>query len=197
MKNLAQKAIKAIAVAIMLSTGCAKPANDQAQIAVQFGSYTTAGKSNNLLRLLLPEAQASVSNLKLCFKRLRFKMADEATSSDPAVDSDNIDFNLGEIDITSGSTALGVITLPKGNYKRVEFDLENSCANGKSINLVNSNGSYSSTERITIKFEGDFTASADGTLTLGVQQILTQLNSYSAAVSLKTSAEAISGVLSN
>lgn len=197
MKYLAQNAIRMIAVTAMLYTGCANKPSDQAQIAVQFGSYTTAGKSNNLLKLFLPEAQASVANLKLCFKRLRFKMADETTAIDPSADSDNIDFNLGEIDITSGSTALGVISLPKGNYKRVEFDLENSCASGKSITLLNSNGSYSSVERVTIKFEGDFTANADGTLTLGVQQILTQLNSYNGAASLKTSAEAISGVLSN
>ena len=197
MKCLTQNAIRTIALTAMIYTGCAQKPADQAQIAVQFGSYTTAGKNNNLLRLFLPEAQASVSNLKLCFKRLRFKMADEATAVDPITDSDNIDFDLGEIDVTSGSTALGVITLPKGNYKRVEFDLENSCAGGKSITLINTNGSYSSSERVTIKFEGDFTANADGTLTLGVQQILTQLNGYNGAASLKTSAEAISGVLSN
>jgi len=202
MKSLTQNAIKTIATIGLLFTGCAKPTSGvQHQIAVQFGSYTTAGtkiKRNNLLRLFLPEAQAAVSNLKLCFKRLRFKMADEVTNPDPTLDSDNIDFSLGEIDISAGSTALGVISLPAGNYKRVEFDLENSCASGKSMSLVNTNGSYTSTERVTIKFEGDFSANADGTLTLGVQQILTQLNSYDGlSASLKVSAEAISGVLNN
>lgn len=182
-------------------SGCAdKNALGTHQVALQFSSYTTAQNKMNhkLLSLFLPqEANAAVTSLKMCFKRLRFKMAGEVTSADPMADEDNVDFNLGEINISSGATALGTITLPAGNYKRVEFDLENSCASGKSIALVNSNGSFTSTDRITIKFEGDFTASADGTLTLGVQQILTQLNSYSASGTLKSAAESISGVLSN
>lgn len=185
----------------MFVAGCAKENTlSTHQVAVQFSSYSTAQNkiNNKLWSIFLPqEANATVTSLKMCFKRLRFKMADETTSADPMADSDNIDFNLGEINISSGATALGTIALPAGNYKRVEFDLENSCASGKSITLVNSNGSFSSTDRITIKFEGDFTANADGTLTLGVQQILTQLNSYSASGTLKTAAESISGALSN
>lgn len=195
MKNITRIAMKASLLSMIMTLGCAKPSTDTHSIALQFGSYATA--KNNILRLLLPEARASVSNLKLCFKRLRFKMAGEVTNADPTVDSDNIDFNLGEIDVSAGSTALGTVQLPDGNYKRIEFDLENSCASGKSIQLSNSSGSYSSVERITIKFEGDFTANADGTLNLGVQQILDQLNNYNGAGDLKVTAEAISGVLSN
>lgn len=196
MKKLNQCAIGTVAIAAAILTGCAKPSQSGLhQIAVQFGSYTTA--KHKLMRLFLPEANAAVSSLKLCFKRLRFKSANEATSADPLADSDNIDFNLGEVNISSGSTALGIITLPEGNYTRLEFDLENSCASGKSIDLVNTNGSFSSTERITIKFEGNFTANADGTLTLGVQQILNALNSYNGAGSLRTAAESIGGALSN
>lgn len=174
---------------------CAPKKNDSHSVSLQFGSYSTA--KSNILKFFIPEAKAAVTNLKFCFKRLRFKTASEVTSDDSSQDEDNIDFSLGELDISSGATALGTIQLPEGNYSRVEFDLENTCASGKSMQLTNASGSYSSTERITIKFEGSFSANADGTLTLGVQQILNQLNSYNGGGSLKTSAESISGVLTN
>ncbi|MCM2352881.1 MAG: hypothetical protein NDI63_04630 [Pseudobdellovibrio sp.] len=185
------------AAMMMLTTGCAKDnAAKSHQIAIQFGSYTSV--KHKILRLFLPEAKAAVSSLNLCFKRLRFKTADDpATTTDPVADGDNIDFNLGAVDISSGATALGTISLPEGNYTRIEFDLENDCASGKSISIVNSNGSYSSTDRITIKFEGQFTANADGVLTLGVQQIIDGLNSYNGGSTLKATTESISGVLSN
>lgn len=196
MNSMSKNIIKGMILTSFLTIGCAKKVDGTHQIAVQFGSYTTA--KHKILRLLLPEANAAVSTLKMCFKRLRFKTADDpSVTADPAVDNDNVDFNLGLVDISSGSTALGVITLPAGNYTRLEFDLENSCVGGNSITLVNGNGSYASTDRITIKFEGNFSANADGTLTLGVQQILTALNSYNGAGTLKTAAESISGALSN
>ena len=49
---------------------------------------------------------------------------------------------------------------------------------------------------MTIKFSGNFTASADGVLTLGVQTILTALNSYN-GTDLKVATESISGTLAN
>ena len=183
-------------LAMVFSTGCAQNNSENHQIAIQFGSYTTA--KSKILNFFIPDANAAVSSLNMCFKRLRFKTADDpSVTSDPSSDNDNIDFNLGSVDISSGATSLGTISLPEGNYTRIEFDLENSCASGKSLSLVNGNGSFSSTERITIKFEGNFTANADGVLTLGVQQILNSLNSYNGGSSLKVTAEGISGVLSN
>lgn len=196
MNYVSKNIIKGMILISFLTVGCAEKKDGLHQIAVQFGSYTTA--KHKILRLFLPEANAAVSTLKMCFKRLRFKTADDpAVTADPAIDNDNVDFNLGLVDISSGSTALGIITLPAGNYTRLEFDLENSCVGGNSISLVNTNGSFVSTDRITIKFEGNFTANADGTLTLGVQQILTALNNYNGVGTLKTAAESISGALSN
>lgn len=195
-KNL-KMALSIMAVSVMLTTGCAKDNTAKShQVAIQFGSYTSV--KHNLLSLFLPEANAAVSSLNMCFKRLRFKTAeDPAVTDNPAIDGDNIDFNLGSVDVSSGATALGTITLPEGNYSRIEFDLESDCASGKSISLVNSKGSFSSAERITIKFEGSFTANADGVLTLGVQQIITALNNYNGSGTLKVAAESVSGALSN
>ncbi len=167
-------------------------------VGLQFGTYTTAknGRLEILEALFLPRAYASVSSLKFCFKRLRFKKADDVTA-DPAISEDNIDFAIGEVIVSNASTSLGQIRLPEGEYRRVEFDLEDSCGTGNSIQLVNTNGTYATNQRVTIKFSGVFTADSDGVLNLGVQSILTQLNTYSGVGTLKDSAEAASGILSN
>lgn len=123
--------------------GCAKPAsNGSLAVGLQMGSYTTA-QVRPLWRLLaVPEANAAVTSLKMCFKRLRFKAADVDTAS-PSTDSDNMDFAIGEMTIANNGASLGAIKLAPGNYRRIEFDLDSSCASGKSIQLTNANGVFS------------------------------------------------------
>lgn len=167
--------------------------SEQYTIGIEYGSYTTARFF--LWDLILPQANASVSELSMCFKRLRFKKAEEEDSLDPTLDDDNIDFNLGQVSVSSAGTYLGDIVLPAGEYTRLEFDLESDCAGGYSLMVTNNNGTFSTTDRITIKFEGLFTADSDGTLTLAVQDILNALNSFNGSERLKDAAEAISGNL--
>ncbi len=203
LKNLVQKT-KSLLPSLLLAgilIGCgAKPADGtkNLNIQLQMGSYSTVQNQAPLIWKLLgvKEANAAVTSLKMCFKRLRFKTTDVDTAA-PDTDGDNKDFFIGEVLVSSAGAVLGGITIPEGTYRRIEFDLDSSCASGKSIQLTNGNGTFSSVDRITIKFSGNFTASADGALTLGVQTILNQLNSYNAPATLKTTAESISGVLAN
>lgn len=182
----------------LIMAGCAQPKSSDSSydVTLQMGSYSTATYQHHLMDLLLPRAQASVSSLKLCFKRLRFKLDDEDTAElETETSEDNIDFDLGEVDLSSGGAVLGTINLPKGTYKRIEFDLEDHCPSGRSLQITNSNGSYSSSDRITIKFSGTFTADSNGVLTLGVQQIIDALNAYDGSTQLKNIAEDASGEL--
>lgn len=166
---------------------------ETATVSMQMGTYTTA--QSFWLDLLLPKAHASVSDLKFCFKRLRFKTALEDTAS-PETSEDNIDFNLGEVTIDSQGTYLSDIVVPKGIYKRVEFDLESDCLSGNSVQLVNNNGGFSSSDRITIKYEGELVIDGDGTLTLDTQPILDAMNNYNGSgSSIKDTLEAVTGTL--
>ncbi|WII73726.1 hypothetical protein QJS83_07535 [Bdellovibrio sp. 22V] len=188
----------ATAVLIGLSLSACAPDSSQSPLTIQlqFGSYSTAQNSKPLWRLLgIKEANAAVTSLKMCFKRLRFKLADENTTS-PETNEDNVDFAIGEVTISSSGASLGTVSVPPGTYKRIEFDLDSDCASGKSIQLTNGNGSFSTNQTITIKFSGTFTADTDGALTLGVQNILDQLNSYNGP-DLKVAAESVSGELAN
>jgi hypothetical protein len=137
---------------------------------------------------------STVSNLTMCFKRLRFKTASETTNPDPTQDSDNIDFYLGDVSISSLGTNLEDVHLPAGTYERIEFDLDDDCPSGKSVQLTNSHGTYSTTDRMTIKFEGTFVHNgSNAELGLEIQQIVSALNTVNNANDIKDTAEGVDG----
>jgi hypothetical protein len=186
-------AVLMISVSFLLEA-CAPPGgqgtstgNPFVQLKIASFNSTLSVQKNEL------EAQA-LNSLKFCFKRVRFKKSGETTTPDPANDSSNLDFYLGEVSISSLGTTLQSINLPAGTYTRVEFDLEDKCPSGKSVQLVNSHGSFSTDDRITIKFEGTFVhSSVDETLNLGIQQIVTKLNTVTNSSQIRNRAESVSG----
>lgn len=188
--------MKAIVTLILLVSlvGCNSGSDDSVTssskssypVQLSMGSYTTASLSN----LLIPNAYAAVSELKVCFKRLRFKTSVDDTLPDTG--EDNIDFALGEVILSTSGTLLGTVNVPEGTYYRVEFDLEPECA-GKSLNLSNDFGVYSSVDTIKIKFDGVFVVDGSTSLELGVQDILNAANAYNGAESLRDAFEAVSG----
>lgn len=184
----------AILLVSMTFYGCQPSKNSSVTPAshpvnMQLGSYTTAGLS----RFFIPVAHAAVSDMRLCFKRLRFKK-DLSATLDPALDSDNVDLLLGEVTVSSAGTALASVSVPEGTYYRVEFDLEPECV-GNSVKLANDFGTFTSGERITIKFEGTFVVNGAETLILGTQNILSAANAYNGVGSLRDALENVSGDL--
>lgn len=130
----------------------------------------------------------SLNSLKFCFKRLRFKQTASSATSE------NHNFYLGEVTISSLGTDLSAVSLPVGTYSRIEFDLDSSCPSGKSIELTNSNGSFSTDQTITIRFDGTFVHSnLDETLNLNIQQIVSSLNTVTSNSDVRTKAEAANG----
>lgn len=155
-------------------------------VSLSMGGYTTAQLMKNLI---IPEAYAAVTDMKVCFKRLRFK-----TSTDDLAPAPNINFDLGEVTLSNSGTLLGSVNVPAGTYYRIEFDLEPACA-GNSISLINDFGAFTSTDTIKIKFDGLFIVNGSEVLELGVQNILSEANAYDGTQSLKLAMEAVSGNL--
>jgi len=142
---------------------------------------------------LIKPAYAAVSSVTLCFKRLRFKTENQGTS-DPTQNSDNIEFQIGEVTLSPSGSKLGSVQLPKGTYKRIEFDLEKECSSGKSIQVSNTSGNFGTNDRVTVKFEGTFTMTgANATVSLGAQSIVSALNNVTQDSEIKTKAESVSG----
>lgn len=155
-------------------------------VSVSMGTYTTA----SLTDFFLTNAHAAVTDLKLCFKRLRFKKS-ITDVDDPLVD-ENVDLQLGQVTISPAGTILAVVSVPADTYYRIEFDLEPTCT-GKSLTLSNDFGIFSSAENIKIKFEGVFVVNGSETLVLGVQDILNAANAYNGVGSVRTAFESVTG----
>lgn len=171
-------------VALLISVGVAVVGcgSSGPRVTLQFGTFTRADRV--------------LGTTKLCLKRLRFKQEDTATNTG----SDNVDYAPGLVTLASSGTTLQKVTLAKGTYKRLEFDLEKNCLDTTTPNSVdgsNGSGAFTSDQTITIKFQGTF-AAADGdqTLALGIQNIVNALDGLpasSTAAAVKTALEGASG----
>lgn len=144
---------------------------------------------NSPFSLMLPDkkAQAVISSVQMCFKRLRFKKQHQSSShftlddddnSDDDDNEDNIDLEIGLVTLNPNGTELAEIKIEAGIYTRVEFDLENDCAGGNDHSLtVEDNGFFATDDRITIRFDGTFDAGGvDSVLSLSVQSIMNALS---------------------
>lgn len=139
--------------------------------------------------LLIPPAYANVSNVKFCFKRLRFK-------PDSSTNGSNYDLFLGEVTIDPTGTNLLTVSVPEGTYQRVEFDLEKECdgtASKPSVSFTNGSGPFSTIDNMTIKFDGNFVLTGDSTLTLNIDALLDVLDLVTNDNQIKTSLEAAPG----
>lgn len=188
MKALQKGLIYLFLPVVMLFSGCGtREGNGSATL--EFRAY-----SGTSFFTLIRTAHAAVSSVSFCFKRLRFKTEGQQTAPDPEQDSDNIDFNIGEVTLSASGTRLGSVSVPAATYKRIEFDLEDKCTSGKSIRLTNTNGSFSTNQRIKIRFDGTFTMSeADTTLSISVQAILNALDTVSDNSQIRSQAESVGG----
>lgn len=144
------------------------------RIEMKFASFSPS-IARMISNWIIPEAHASLSSLKMCFKRVRFK-----PESDSAVD--NVDLELGEVEIKQEGTVLSNVSIPSMVYRRVEFDLAKDCddTTKNSVTVDNANGTFTSTDTITIKFEGEYNP-ADGDLTMFVQNIVDKVKNYQAS----------------
>lgn len=143
--------------------------------------------------VLIPEAHAAASDIFFCFKRLRFKFDDSGSGG-----SGNIDLDLGRVAIDPNGTSLGSVSIPAGSYDRIEIDLENECdgvASRPSVEFTNLNApfNYSTEDRLTVKFDGSFTATDNATVDLNIDLLIDAMDTVTPADDIKDVLEAVSG----
>lgn len=154
-------------------------------LSLKVKAFSNSNLSSNNLSTL------NVSSLKMCFKRIRFRSsAGEDIEFDSSEDSE---IKFGDLEIINTGTELGKLKLPKGNYNRLEIDLNDDCSSKKSVQLINSNGSFATDDRISIRFEGNISVSADNTLELSMQKIIDSLNTVTNNEEIDEKAESING----
>ncbi len=137
----------------------------------------------------------AVSSLQFCVKRLRFKTDQELTNPITDEDEDNVDINLGLINIDPTGTVLTEVNIPKGEYTRIEFDLEPDCAGEISPSVILSNDNSMGTpfvtnDDITIQFRGLISLNSTTSISLNISSMIQALSNV-------TDADEIESVLEN
>jgi hypothetical protein len=156
-------------------------------VKMEFASFNNS-IAKRISNLFISKAHAGLTSLKLCLKRVRFKIEDSSTGSD-------IELELGEVEIKEEGTPLGNIQISEGVYKRIEFDISKDCdgTTKNAVTIANDNGNFTSDDGVTIRFEGAFSPGS-GDLTLFVQVIVDKIKDYQLSDGdIKDQLESVSG----
>ena len=169
-----------ISFLLLIAMGCANSngtSTGNPVVAVQFKSFTALAMSQ--------VGTLNVTNLKMCFKRLRFKPVSGLV--------DNIDLLLDEVTVVSSGTMITAVNVPPGTYSRVEFDLDTHCASGKSVQVTTGTSTYTSIDTMTIRFDGNLVLTGSQNLDLNIQLIVNALKNVASNADIKVKAESVSG----
>ena len=128
------------------------------------------GEIKRRLTLKFSQHSFGSTSVVLCFKRVRLKAADDITQ--------DLRFELDDIEMSEQGAYLSAIEVPDGTYERVEFKFDNHCQSGKSVEIRNSLGSFSTSEEVTLRFEGRILVNQDQVLSLNTEGIMQQLERY-------------------
>ncbi len=174
-----------VTLALMLNTAC-NSSSGLASVSLKLSDGQTVANSN-IFSLLFPKAKAAnFGDILFCLERLRFKLPEDMVVEVPGISDDSseieiedsIDFELGEVAIDPQGTDLGDLQVPVGTYSRIEFDLDTDCMSGKSLQVTNINGTYSTNQEVTIKFDGNFVVSDGVQITLPLADMVSALDSF-------------------
>ncbi len=138
----------------------------------------------------------AVASLQFCVKRLRFKTELEGTNTNPELDEDNIEINLGLLNINPTGTTVTEVQVPPGIYSRIEFDLEADC-NGNlspSVYLDNDNDMgipFETQDNIKIEFNGLINLNNSSTINLFVDRLIQALDLVTDSNNIKDTLEDI------
>ena len=93
---------------LVMTAGCSLHGTSTGNpvVALTFDPYNSAAST----KVSEAVSAQAISSVKFCFKRLRFKQAGSSTNPDPTLDSDNIDFQLGEISRKLKRTPMAIVT---------------------------------------------------------------------------------------
>ena len=126
--------------------------------------------------------------MTLCFDDIRFESIVNSEDND-------IEYDVGELTIPQSGADMSRAVPPAGIYQEIEFDLDASCDSGNSIAVSNSNGTFSTSQAITLRFTGIFyVGDSRDFLNLQIQALATALETVNSNSSIAGKAANATGV---
>jgi hypothetical protein len=131
---------------------------------------------------------STVTSLKLCPVQASLIPADGTL---PAF---QVNLTPGEVSAGSSEIAFATVTVPKQDYQGLELTTQKSGACGASLQVTNSNGTFSANDTSVVKFSGNFSVSTGlRDVKLGLQPIVNGLAGVASAAEVDSSLAATSG----
>ncbi len=203
------------AAALLMNSACSDTSSNYANVSLRLSDSQMTSNNSVLSLFLPQAKAAEYGDIVICLERLRFELPEgvedelqddveadddiEAISENSSDDDmedldedsseveieDSIDFEFDDVVLDPQGTDLGEIQVPVGTYSRIEFDLDSDCLSGKSIQITNLNGSFSTDEEVTIRFEGEFIVSEGVQIVLPLANIIAALDAFNPISSIQ------------
>ncbi len=145
----------------------------------------------------LSTAQLSqIRLLTFCFSQIKFIPYIDLANPDPNAVTQTYDFDLEDFSYDPSGSSISFVSLPAGKYQSVQLKLSSQCSSGRSLQITNDNGIFSTTDAITLTFLSfSYLEITDSTtlVTLDLDGIIPGLLSVSGNVGIKPAAEASNG----
>ena len=127
-------------------------------VHVSFGSYSQAPLQKN--GDVAPAQNLDGVSVIFCFSEVKFKTIEDYQESGDQQRDDEIvkqnSFRAQVVSVSPLGTDLGFMDIPIESYRQIEFLLKGEdCESQKSVQLVNSHGTFSTDSEIRLKFNGN------------------------------------------
>jgi hypothetical protein len=140
-----------------------------AGLALTFATLGCSNKGtdtgNPSMQMLFSAYQAaSVSQVTLCVHQIRFKSDNSSGET-----GENTNISAGLVTVLPNGTVIGDISVKVGTYRRIDVMVKDQCGTGNSIMIQNGNGTFSSSQPLTLRFIGELQVDVfSSALTLGI-----------------------------
>lgn len=147
----------------------------------------------------LSSAQTSqVSFLTFCFSQIKFVPYIDLNNPDPTAITQKFDFDMDDVNYSKNGTSLSFVSLPAGKYQSIQIILTDQCSSGRSVQITNNNGSFSTMNTITITLVGFPTyleiTDATSQVILNIDNVIPPLLNVSGDNQIKAAIEANNGI---
>lgn len=140
---------------------------------------------------------SQISFLTFCFSQIKFVPYIDINNPDPTAVTQKFDFDMDDVTYSKNGTSLSFVSLPTGKYQSIQIILANQCSSGRSVQLTNSNGIFSTTNTITITLIGfpSYLEITDATsqVSLNIDNVIPVLLNVTGDIQIKSAIEANNG----
>ncbi|OQW47289.1 MAG: hypothetical protein A4S09_15965 [Proteobacteria bacterium SG_bin7] len=140
---------------------------------------------------------SQIAFLSFCFSQIKFIPYIDLNNPNPTAVTQKFDFDMDDVTYSKNGTSLSFVSLPAGKYQSIQIKLAAQCSSGRSVQLTNTHGTFSTTNTITITLLGFPTyleiTDATSQVILNIDNVIPTLLGVTGDTQIKSAIEATDG----